>query len=423
MEYLWIDALCELHPSSPATDCSNDLGIVQDDLGDWNRIAATMANIYRHAYLTIAATGSNNSEEGCFRNVSTGAIARPLRKTPGMVVRERRWPDLPLQVLKDSDEFADYPLLHRAWVYQERRMSRRMVHFTNSQLVWECQRFIQGEDGATLNKEESAAVCSDGSSASIGPDWPTTVEEYAHLRLSFEKDRLPAISAIVQAEMRTRKDDVYMAGMWKSSLLKDLSWERPYNFWLCREDPRPECVSPSWSWLSAKGPVAFPGSASSPRRGDQLEGVEITETSFDPEGLPHMGGYSKASIKLRAPFIEAKLRPPQPELDRFMHDLVATHNSSQPTFKTSVCGYSADYNFLDAQNTDLDSQQYAFVFMTSVGQCWGLALRRRSDTEYERIGTCRCYMPSWESYGDTSVEEQGVRSYISSLPFREVTII
>jgi hypothetical protein len=181
-----------------------------------------MADIYRHAYLTIAATGSRNSGEGCFRNVSTGAIARPLRKTPGMVVRERRWPDLPLQTLKHYDEFADYPLLHRAWVYQERRMSRRMVHFTNSQLVWECQRFIQGEDGATLNKAESTTVCSGGNSASMVPDWQTTVEEYSRLHLSFEEDRLPAISAIVQAEMRTRKDDVYMAGMWKRSLLRDL---------------------------------------------------------------------------------------------------------------------------------------------------------------------------------------------------------
>lgn len=382
-----------------------------------------MADIYRYAYLTIAATGSKNSEEGCFRKVPTSAIARPLQKTPGMVVRKRRWPDLPLQVLIHDNEFADYPLLHRAWVYQERRMSRRMVHFTNSQLVWECQIYIQGEDGATLDKGKSTAVCSDGTSASITPDWQTTVEEYAHLHLSFEKDRHSAISAIVQAEMRTRKDDVYMAGMWKSSLLKDLSWERPYNFLLLGRDCRPECVSPSWSWLSAKGPVAFPGSASFPRRGVQLEGVEITEISFVPEGLPHMGGYSKASIKLRAPFIEATLPSPQLGRDRFMHDLVATHNSSHPTFKTSVCGFSADYNFLDAQITNLDSEQYAFVFMTSVGQCWGLALRRRSDTEYERIGTCQCYMPSWESHDDTSVEEQSVRSYISSLPFREVTII
>jgi hypothetical protein len=223
-----------------------------------------MADIYRHAYLTIAATGSRNSGEGCFRNVSTGAIARPLRKTPGMVVRERRWPDLPLQTLKHYDEFADYPLLHRAWVYQERGMSRRMVHFTNSQLVWECQRFIQGEDGATLNKAESTTVCSGGNSASMVPDWQTTVEEYSRLHLSFEEDRLPAISAIVQAEMRARKDDVYMAGMWKRSLLRDLLWCRPLQSWPGEEGFRPARVSPSWSWLSIEGPVDFSALASFP---------------------------------------------------------------------------------------------------------------------------------------------------------------
>lgn len=374
-----------------------------------------MADTYRYAYLTIAATASNNSGEGCFRKVSTGSVARPLRRTPGVVVRERRWPDLSAQMLP-SYEILDYPLLQRAWVYQERRMSPRMIHFTNSQLVWECQRFIQGEDGATINKEKSTAVCGDGKSTSNIFDWQTTVEEYSCLHLSFEEDRLPAISAIVQAEMRIRKDDVYMAGMWKNMLLEDLLWCRPEGSPFIRRDYfRPERTSPSWSWSSVMGPVRFGKIGPS-----RLDGVRITETSYIAKGLPHMGDCSEASIKLKAPFTEAAFQHLRSDFVS-MRELIAKRDSSYPPSKIIVCGNYADYNFLGFQNQYLDSQQYAFVFVSlKGGQCSGLTLRRISDTEYERIGLCVCYM---ESDGDASIQERDLRSYLDSLPVREVKII
>ena len=49
VEYLWIDSLC----------------IIQDDRNDWEIESAKMADVYSHAYLTIAATGSSTSSGGC----------------------------------------------------------------------------------------------------------------------------------------------------------------------------------------------------------------------------------------------------------------------------------------------------------------------------------------------------------------------
>lgn len=49
------------------------------------------------------------------------------------------------------------------------------------------------------------------------------VEEYSCLHLTFSKDRLPALAAIVQRMMVTRRDDLYIAGMWQSSVLQDLT--------------------------------------------------------------------------------------------------------------------------------------------------------------------------------------------------------
>jgi hypothetical protein len=131
-----------------------------------------------------------------------------------------------------------------------------------------------------------------------------------------------------------------------------------------------------------------------------------------------MGEYSEASIKLKGPFTEAAFRSSYSRPEPSMSDLVEKRDGRYPPSPISVCGYNADYNFLDLQNQDSESQQYAFVFVAFVGDvCFGLALRQISDTEYERIGLCLCYTPSRES------RELVIRSYLSSLPFREVKII
>ncbi|KAL2129305.1 hypothetical protein VTI74DRAFT_7951 [Chaetomium olivicolor] len=50
IRYLWIDCLC----------------IIQDDLADWEVEAAKMASIYRNAHVTISASASTDSADGCF---------------------------------------------------------------------------------------------------------------------------------------------------------------------------------------------------------------------------------------------------------------------------------------------------------------------------------------------------------------------
>ena len=46
-----------------------------------------MVSVYRHAYITIAATASRNSEEGCFRRAEVDLVSRPLRHSPGLMVQ------------------------------------------------------------------------------------------------------------------------------------------------------------------------------------------------------------------------------------------------------------------------------------------------------------------------------------------------
>jgi len=172
-----------------------------------------MASVYRHAYITIVATSSHNSRGGCFRRVPADMISRLLRHSPGLMIQGK---DLGKNPLKRYPEASYHPLLQRAWMYQERRLSARVVHFTNTQLVWECKSLRQSENGLHYRTVYDFAESG----------WQSMVHEYSGLRLTFEEDRLPAIAAIVDDEMKVRPNGTYIAGMWRETLLTDLTWHR-----------------------------------------------------------------------------------------------------------------------------------------------------------------------------------------------------
>lgn len=165
LRFMWIDSLC----------------IVQDDKGDWEKEAARMAQIYQNAFLTIAATRAPDSDGGCFFSMSEtpylwrrlngqsrwdakgrhGLVERvqhPMLWKPHLASRGAgssrfaRWfavrPSHDIRELAGSGNRGDgvkdiiaagYPLLSRAWVFQERLLSPKVVHFGLTQLAWECR--------------------------------------------------------------------------------------------------------------------------------------------------------------------------------------------------------------------------------------------------------------------------------------------
>ena len=126
--YLWIDSLC----------------IIQNDPKDWETESARMADIYGNSVLTIAASSSENSQAGCLfsRDVTPRiALNYPSNTRPAGFVYVRR-------ALKSFKETVDSgPLSRRGWVYQERLLSRRILHYCQDQLHWECQETCLSEDG------------------------------------------------------------------------------------------------------------------------------------------------------------------------------------------------------------------------------------------------------------------------------------
>ncbi|KAK5652331.1 hypothetical protein OQA88_10523, partial [Cercophora sp. LCS_1] len=146
--YLWIDSLC----------------IVQDDMDDWEQESGRMASVYQNAVITLAATHSSDSTGGLFTPFnhkpyhwsSDDGCSKTIRSEDTNIwdaVEIKSSPQLRRYfTLYPSDDIRDtqqkhpadlvntgYPLLTRAWVFQERLLSPRVVHFTTTQLAWECR--------------------------------------------------------------------------------------------------------------------------------------------------------------------------------------------------------------------------------------------------------------------------------------------
>ncbi|KAM7205869.1 Heterokaryon incompatibility protein (HET) domain containing protein [Rhypophila sp. PSN 637] len=143
--YIWIDSLC----------------IIQDDDEDWMTESAAMAEIYSNAVLNIAGTAMRNSMSSLFRPRIHGQGFRDLKASNGdksaaslqdMVLEggalggdtlfARISHDRSHEVLYGDMGFfrtSMEPMLNRAWVFQERLLSRRTLHFSASEVLWECR--------------------------------------------------------------------------------------------------------------------------------------------------------------------------------------------------------------------------------------------------------------------------------------------
>jgi hypothetical protein len=280
------------------------LGILQDSQEDWKEAVATMANIYEHAYTTIAATSAQDSNGGLFS--SARPLTTRLDKHPHLYIRERlrTFPSYSNAFPKHSynKDLKRWPLLTRAWVYQERRLSTRTVHFGEHQVYWECQTCFASEDAS---EDKVWKTDPNGLEEDIGwgdkimdstKQWQKTISEYTNLRLTYDSDRLLAIAALTDRMSRLRRsDDVYIAGLWRNSMLSDMLWtSNPFESgeWGQPRESRPARLVPSWSWASVQNAKIIWSSYVFP------DTTKIVSLNYTVIGAAHLGEVSNASIVL-----------------------------------------------------------------------------------------------------------------------------
>ena len=281
VRYVWIDSLC----------------IVQDDEDDWVRESQAMAGIYQNAYLTVVASSSRDANGGLFprargreryvTGTRAGGEAYSFIATDALDVAH------PAPASHTGGLQDNWPALTRAWIFQERLLSPRVVHFAHPEMMWECNggppHCECGGLRDRLHKGSYTAALQDGSAGELDRVWRGVVEGYSGLSLTYPKDKLPALSGVARQMASRRPGATYLAGLWSDSLEDDL-------FWVQRDaqDPskwrrtRPDAWrAPSWSWASVDGPVLFPMNDTSQgevRRLFRVESGRCSLASSDPTG-------------------------------------------------------------------------------------------------------------------------------------------
>jgi hypothetical protein len=117
----------------------------------------------------------------------------------------RRLEHYPLEydVSPDFAIYYGFPLLRRAWVYQELLLAPRVLYFSPQELIWECDEGLYCECGSADQNSASRKLkleraFADSSIASIAAQWRQSIREYSPKKLSVPSLRLPALSGIAR---------------------------------------------------------------------------------------------------------------------------------------------------------------------------------------------------------------------------------
>ena len=249
VRYLWVDRLC----------------IVQDSRLDWETESVEMRRVYANSFCNIAASASTSPKGGLFRSRNLENIQ------PGWVVKESETSEENRYHVVDMDylnrQVYAGPLHRRGWVFQERMLAPRTIHFAEDQVVWECFEELKCEQFPKripmifpIKSDFDILASAPGIStvektlheSNIARLWDSLLRSYTHCSFTKESDRLVAFSGIAHLFQETTGDE-YVAGLWRSCLVESLAWRtespamRPSNSY----------CAPSWSWASISGPVTM----------------------------------------------------------------------------------------------------------------------------------------------------------------------
>ncbi|KIL92405.1 tol protein [Fusarium avenaceum] len=412
IQYLWIDSLC----------------IIQDDNGyEFRREAPLMMDIYQYAFLTLSICWDFPGVS-IFRRCRPRSIPRPRPGTePLAYYEERDW-------VPESDEwvFAEQwggelkasvsgaPINQRAWVVQERCLSRRLLYLGNDQLYWEC-------DGCTGSEVSPDSINKGGNRESIldltgrhkYTAWRRTLAKYTQSDLTFEKDRLIAIAGLAKL-VASKTGGTYLAGIWLDSWMQDLSWQpgkqRARSSKLKSEELT--MVPPSWSWLGYSGsirsdtimreegpriPIMTPNSFES----EEYQPLALlSQTGVIPSTSDPFSSFERAILKIRCLLLPAVFagiphRDKQPWFFRQEGDLELS-SVGLDCLRLQACEPFGDihitFRFRFSKHVDFSLQYFLvplYLRHASEGgyqlQCvYGLVLQKRlcgNNEEFIRVGT------------------------------------
>lgn len=336
LQYVWIDSLC----------------IVQDDGDDWEREAAKMGSIYEGAYVTISATGAAASVDGFlfprFTSEQLSAVDShdrlvkfTVRKYNTAAPFNGRFPHYGDThnhpwLMRANDMDAEYlnPIQLRGWCFQERLMSKRVLHFKRYEYLLECNGGYRCEcsgmrtlrkstfksfldlmrkdeieplERVRLEKQHDDLLRDLGRTRNEPKEhiyggvntrtmqmWEMLVELYSRTSFTYQDDVLPALGSLARTFHTKRPEWGYLAGIWRQNLHRGLLWV-PQSVGgidgTLAERTKPslppsmeKSIGPSWSWVSLKGRIRYMSAEYGGQRRFEIVSCEAQPAETDPYG-------------------------------------------------------------------------------------------------------------------------------------------
>lgn len=295
IRYLWVDSLCILQGSD------------KEARDDWAQESANMNHIYQEALLTIAATGSGDAYQGIFQP--------RVKQMPHCLVEysSRASPEI-RGLVSIGPSVTEHPgspapLNSRGWALQEKILSRRILEYGTTEMVWTCRyhKLTEGSTKMGTNTDSNARIYRASTSMgdlglmrqevkSISLRWRSIVEDYTSRELTRTSDKLPALAGLARL-IQDFSDDKYFAGLWQSQLLQQILWKHLGKIVNGRREyPRPPHFrAPSWTWASVDGKVEFCDSTAAPQSHRKLTRAPMRILSCKvistlPSGLGEISG-------------------------------------------------------------------------------------------------------------------------------------
>ncbi|KAL6918353.1 hypothetical protein FSST1_009848 [Fusarium sambucinum] len=412
VRYLWVDALCILQSEGPGDMKHKE---------DWSYETARFGKYYENALLTIAATGASSSDQGLF---SPSPISR--LEPQSFTFRSEHHMDCTVRSMIPSwlSEIISGPLSYRGWAMQERLLSRRVLHFAENMILWECHDCRatghdpegmnpRGPDDDTYLFKEFMAKCRDLYAKRLQPsdfmdEWYQFVSLYSKCHFTFVADRLPALSGIT-AMIQQHTQQRYVAGLWESDISQGLAWHSYGAFRFDTShlvnpqipvDPakdHSQMMLPSWSWAACEGAVFYP------RYDGWRSLVEVESCQVNSQGSNTSGQLRSARLTLRGVLAMINLNDLgfEPYTNTDMPDNVLTRYPDKG-FLTEECvcmdsrmdsqlRHASHPCLLLGYVDELDADQAGALILKATGQCIGLV------KEYRRIGYISLAMHEFSS--------------------------
>jgi hypothetical protein len=266
IRYLWVDSLCIIQD--------------KDDLSDWSYEAERMQKVYSFSHCNIFSSVSEDSSRGLFRSRDPRSVYGPKLTLATEGLETDPYPTK--SHIRDFDiwdtNVTSGVLNSRGWVFQERLLAPRLLHFGHDQLFWECRqrracetypwndtlwRGMTDSDGPLLRNILGPTQLTAAQQDSVQrgwrlQDWKNIVVAYSKRQLTNSGDKLIALSGITkQAALLTH--DVYFAGLWRADMEIQLLWYRKSSLpGDVTVDSFPRAYrAPTWSWASRDGEIGM----------------------------------------------------------------------------------------------------------------------------------------------------------------------